>query len=327
MAEVLDISLVIPVYNEEESLEELYRWINGVMNKHEFRYELLFVDDGSNDKSWSAITSLVAQDHAVKGIRLSTNYGKSAALSVGFDHAKGSVVFTMDADLQDDPEEIPSMYKMMVEGKYDLLSGWKKSRKDPITKTIPSRFFNWTTRLISGIKLHDFNCGFKAYRADVVKQISIYGEMHRYIPVIAKWSGFNQITEKPVKHHPRKYGVTKFGFERFIRGFLDLLSITFVTKFRKRPMHFFGTLGIISFLGGFAITLWIIGQKLYHQWWLHQVPPRDVVDQPLFFLALVALIIGVQLFLAGFISELITQSSAQSRDYLLREKVGFEVKA
>ena len=268
----------------------------------------------------------MAQDHVVKGIRLSRNYGKSAALTVGFDHAQGDIIFTMDADLQDDPEEIPAMYETMIQGKYDLLSGWKQHRKDPITKTVPSRFFNWTTRLISGIELHDFNCGFKAYRADVVKQISIYGEMHRYIPVIAKWSGFNHITEKPVKHHPRKYGVTKFGFERFIRGFLDLLSITFVTKFRKRPMHFFGTFGIISFLGGFAITLWIIGQKLYYQWWLHQMAPRDVVDQPLFFLALVALIVGVQLFLAGFISELITQSSAKSRDYLLREKAGFGVK-
>ena len=326
MKEVLDISLVVPVYNEEESLEELYQWIKRVMEEHGFYYELLFVDDGSNDQSWKTIVELVARDHVVKGIRLSRNYGKSAALTVGFDHAQGNIVFTLDADLQDDPEEIPAMYETMIQGKYDLLSGWKQNRKDPITKTIPSRFFNWTTRLISGIKLHDFNCGFKAYRADVVKQISIYGEMHRYIPVIAKWSGFNHITEKPVKHHPRKYGVTKFGFERFIRGFLDLLSITFVTKFSKRPMHFFGTFGIISFLGGFAITLWIIGQKLYYQWWLHQVAPRDVVEQPLFFLALVALIIGVQLFLAGFISELITQSSAKSRDYLLREKAGFGVK-
>ena len=320
---MLDISLVVPVYNEEESLEELYRWIQQVMERHGFRYELLFVDDGSNDRSWDIIIKLVSQNTVVRGIRLSRNYGKSAALSVGFDHAVGNIIFTMDADLQDDPEEIPHMYEMMVKGKYDLLSGWKKKRRDPITKTIPSKFFNWTTRLISGIKLHDFNCGFKAYRSDVVKQISIYGEMHRYIPVIAKWSGFNHIAEKPVKHHPRKYGVTKFGVERFIRGFLDLLSITFVSKFKKRPMHFFGTFGILSFLGGFAITMYIIGQKLYYQWWLHQVPPRDVVDQPLFFLALVALVVGVQLFLAGFISELITQSSSQSRDYLLREKVGF----
>jgi glycosyltransferase involved in cell wall biosynthesis len=323
MREMLDISLVVPVYNEEESLEELYSWIRQVMEGHGFQYELLFIDDGSNDQSWEIIIKLVSQNTAVKGIRLSRNYGKSAALSVGFSHSKGEVVFTMDADLQDDPEEIPAIYELMVKKKYDLVSGWKKKRKDPITKTIPSKFFNWTTRLISGIKLHDFNCGFKAYRADVIKQITIYGEMHRYIPVIAKWSGFNNIAEKPVRHHPRKYGVTKFGWERFIRGFLDLLSVTFVSKFKKRPMHFFGTLGIFSFVGGFVITLWVIGQKLYYQWILHQAHPRDVVEQPLFFLALVALVVGVQLFLAGFISELITQSSTRTRDYILKEKVGY----
>lgn len=323
MREGLDISLVVPVFNEEESLEELYQWIHEVMDMHGFQYELILIDDGSNDQSWDIIIKLVAQDTAIKGIRLSRNYGKSAALSVGFDHAKGDVVFTMDADLQDDPEEIPSMYDMMIRNKFDLVSGWKKKRKDPITKTIPSKFFNLTTRFISGIKLHDFNCGFKAYRSDVIKQISIYGEMHRYIPVIAKWSGFNHIGEKQVRHHPRKYGVTKFGFERFIRGFLDLLSITFVSKFKKRPMHFFGTFGTIFFLGGFMITLWIIGEKLYYRWLLNQVPPRDVVDQPLFFLALVALIIGVQLFLAGFISELLAQNSSQTRDYVVREEVGF----
>ena len=323
MKEDLDISLVVPVFNEEESLEELYQWIHEVMDMNGFRYELILIDDGSNDQSWDIIIKLVAQDTAIKGIRLSRNYGKSAALSVGFDHAIGDIVFTMDADLQDDPEEIPSMYDMMLKNKFDLISGWKKRRKDPISKTIPSKIFNATTRLISGIKLHDFNCGFKAYRSDVIKQIAIYGEMHRYIPVIAKWSGFNHIGEKQVKHHPRKYGVTKFGFERFIRGFLDLLSITFVSKFKKRPMHFFGTLGTISFLGGFIITLWIIGEKLYYWWLLNQAPSRDVVDQPLFFLSLVALVIGVQLFLAGFLSELITQGSSQSRDYVLREKVGF----
>lgn len=323
MREMLDISLVVPVYNEQESLEELYGWIRQVMEMNGFQYELLFIDDGSEDQSWNTIVNIVAQDAAVRGIRLSRNYGKSAALNVGFDHAQGNVVFTMDADLQDDPEEIPSMYEMMVREKLDLVSGWKKKRKDPITKTIPSKFFNWTTRIISGIKLHDFNCGFKAYRADVVKQITIYGEMHRYIPVIAKWSGFNHIGEKPVTHHARKYGVTKFGVERFIRGFLDLLSITFVSKFKKRPMHFFGTFGILSFLGGFVMTVWIIGQKLYYQWVLNQFPPRDVVEQPLFFLALVALVVGVQLFLAGFISELITQNASRTRDYVLRDKVGF----
>ncbi len=323
MRGVLDISLVVPVYNEEESLEELCDWIHQVMELNGFQYELLFVDDGSTDESWDVIIKLVARNTAVRGIRLSRNYGKSAALSVGFDHALGEIIFTMDADLQDDPEEIPSIYEMMISENFDLISGWKKKRKDPLTKTIPSKFFNWTTRMISGIDLHDFNCGFKAYRADVVKQISIYGEMHRYIPVIAKWSGFSHIGEKSVKHHPRKYGVTKFGFERFIRGFLDLLSITFVSKFKKRPMHFFGSMGILSFFGGFVITLWIIAQKMYYLWVLNRPAPRDVVDQPLFFLALVALVVGVQLFLAGFISELITQSASQSRDYVLREKVGF----
>lgn len=323
MREVLDISLVVPVYNEDESLEELYHWIRQVMQMNGFQYELLFIDDGSNDQSWDKIIQLVSLDTAVRGIRLSRNYGKSAALRVGFDHAKGNIVFTMDADLQDDPEEIPEMYNLMIREKYDLVSGWKKKRRDPLTKTIPSRFFNWATRIISGIKLHDFNCGFKAYRSDVVKQIPIYGEMHRYIPLIAKWSGFSHIAEKSVKHHPRKYGVTKFGFERFIRGFLDLLSITFVTKFKKRPMHFFGTFGILSFFGGFVITLWIIGEKLYYQWLLNQLPPRDVVEQPLFFLALVALVVGVQLFLAGFISELITQNSTQTKDYIVRDRIGF----
>jgi len=320
---MLDISLVVPVYNEDESLEELYQWIRRVMEMHGFRYELLFVDDGSTDRSWKVIVGLVSQDTAVRGIRLSTNYGKSAALGIGFEQSRGNIVFTMDADLQDDPEEIPAMYDLMITEEYDLLSGWKKKRRDPLSKTIPSKFFNWATRVMSGIKLHDFNCGFKAYRSEVVKQIAIYGEMHRYIPVIAKWSGFSKIAEKPVTHHPRKYGVTKFGLERFIRGFLDLLSITFVSKFRQRPMHFFGSFGMLSFLGGFIITLWVIGEKLYYQWMLNQPPPRDVVEQPLFFLALVALIVGVQLFLAGFISELITLGTSQTRDYVVRDKVGF----
>jgi glycosyltransferase involved in cell wall biosynthesis len=323
MRETLDISVVVPVYNEEESLEELFLWIHQVMEANGFKYELLFIDDGSNDKSWERIGNLSSQNPSVAGVRLSRNYGKSAALSVGFDHANGDVVFTMDADLQDDPEEIPAMYELIKNQQFDLVSGWKKRRKDPLSKTLPSKFFNWTTRVISGIKLHDFNCGFKAYRSEVVKQLPIYGEMHRYIPLIAKWNGFRAIGEKPVKHHPRKYGVTKFGLERFIRGFLDLLSITFVSKFKKRPMHFFGAFGTLSFLTGFIITIWIIGEKLYYRWLLNQAPARDVVEQPLFFLALVALIVGVQLFLAGFISELITQNSSKTHDYILREKVGF----
>ena len=323
MREVLDISVVIPVFNEEESLEELFQWIHQVMEANGFSYEVLFIDDGSNDSSWERIGDLSSQNPNVAGVRLSRNYGKSAALSVGFDHAKGEIIFTMDADLQDDPEEIPAMYELIKNQQFDLVSGWKKRRKDPLSKTLPSKFFNWTTRVISGIKLHDFNCGFKAYRAEVVKQLDIYGEMHRYIPLMAKWNGFNAIGEKPVTHHPRKYGVTKFGLERFIRGFLDLLSITFVSKFKKRPMHFFGAFGTLSFLTGFIITIWIIGEKLYYRWMLNQAPARDVVEQPLFFLALVALIVGVQLFLAGFISELITQNSAKTHDYVLRERVGF----
>ena len=322
MREALDISIVIPVYNEEESLEELYHWILRVMETNSYRYELLLIDDGSYDQSWEKIRKLSSQNASVAGIRLSRNYGKSAALSVGFGHTSGEVVITMDADLQDDPEEIPAMVDMLKAKQLDLVSGWKQRRKDPISKTLPSKFFNWTTRIISGIKLHDFNCGFKAYRSDVVKQLAIYGEMHRYIPLIAKWNGFNAIAEKPVTHHPRKYGVTKFGFERFIRGFLDLLSITFVSKFKKRPMHFFGAFGTISFLTGFIITMWIIGEKLYFRWFLNQAPARDVVEQPLFFLALLAVIVGVQLFLAGFISELITQNSSQTNDYVLRDKVG-----
>ena len=315
-----DISVIVPLYNEEESIAELCEWISRVMQEHGFTYEVILVDDGSTDRSWEIACNLTKKNANIKGISFSRNYGKSAALNTGFDYCVGNVVITMDADLQDSPDEIPELYKMIHEEKYDLVSGWKKKRYDPISKTIPSKFFNSVTSLMSGIDIHDFNCGLKAYRAKVVKSIQVYGEMHRYIPVIAKWNGFTKITEKPVQHRPRKYGVTKFGIERFIFGFLDLLSITFVFKFKKRPMHFFGSLGTLSFLLGLIITIGIIGQKLYYIY--HQLPARDVTAQPLFFLALVALVVGVQLFLAGFLAELITINSGKKTDYLIEEKAG-----
>ncbi|MGI9542971.1 MAG: glycosyltransferase family 2 protein, partial [Cyclobacteriaceae bacterium] len=302
----------------------LHQWISRALQPHGFLYEIILVDDGSGDGSWAQIQAVAQSDDRIKGIKFLRNYGKSAALNMGFRHASGATIITMDADLQDSPEEIPELHQMIQQEGFDLVSGWKKKRKDPISKTVPSKLFNFVTRKISGIPLHDFNCGLKAYRAAVVKQIDIYGEMHRYIPAIAKWSGFNKIGEKVVEHHPRKYGTTKFGFERFIYGFLDLLSVTFVSKFKKRPMHFFGTMGTFSFIFGFVITCWIIGQKIYYNWWLHQTAPRDVVDQPVFFLALVLLVVGVQLFLAGFISEMITINATKRDDYLVEDKVGMQ---
>ncbi len=317
-----DISIIIPLYNEEESIPELSEWIREVLSAHSFSFEVILIDDGSTDGSWSQIQKINNLYPNFKGIRLNRNYGKSAALNTGFKTADGKVIITMDADLQDSPEEIPNLVKMIQEESLDLVSGWKKKRHDPITKTIPSKFFNYITRLISGIKLHDFNCGLKAYRKEVVKSIDVYGEMHRYIPYIAKWHGFNRIGEKIVEHRPRKYGRTKFGLERFINGFLDLLSITFVAKFRKRPMHFFGTLGTLAVVSGVLITSWLIGEKVYN---IHnQLPVRDVVDQPLFFLALAALIIGTQLFLAGFLAELVTQNQQQKNDYLIAESLGVD---
>jgi len=318
----MDISVVIPVYNEEESIPELHQWISRALQPHGFLYEIILIDDGSGDDSWSKIQSIAQTDNKVKGIKFLRNYGKSAALNMGFRYASGNTIVTMDADLQDSPEEIPELHRMIQKQNYDLVSGWKKKRRDPISKTLPSKFFNLVTRSISGIPLHDFNCGLKAYRAAVIKQIDIYGEMHRYIPAIVKWSGFNRIGEKIVDHHPRKYGASKFGFERFIYGFLDLLSVTFVSKFKKRPMHFFGTMGTFSFVFGFIITLWIIGEKIYYNWWLNSLAPRDVVDQPLFFLALVLLVVGMQLFLAGFISEMITINANRKDDYLVEAQVG-----
>ena len=313
----VEISIVIPLLNEEESLPELTRWIARVLTARGLSYEVILIDDGSTDDSWAVIEALAGQDMALRGIRFNRNYGKSAALNVGFGATRGRVICTMDADLQDSPEELPELYRMVTEDGYDLVSGWKQKRYDPLSKTIPTKLFNGATRAISGIKLHDFNCGLKAYDQRVVKSIEVYGEMHRYIPVIAKWNGFKKIGEKVVQHQERKYGVTKFGLERFIYGFLDLASITFVGKFRRRPMHFFGTLGTLSFFLGTVLTLWLVGEKVWLAW--HNLRARDVTDQPLFFLALVAVIVGMQLFLAGFLGELIQLNGPKRDDYLVRE--------
>lgn len=321
MKELVDVSVVVPLYNEEESLQELTQWISRVMQTHGFTYEVIFVDDGSTDNSWLVIESLQATHSQVKGIRFNRNYGKSAALNTGFKNSYGRVVVSMDADMQDSPDEIPELYRLITEENFDLVSGWKRKRHDPIGKTIPSRFFNLVTRTISGIPLHDFNCGLKAYRGQVVHNIQVYGEMHRYIPVIAKWNGYKRIGEKVVEHRARKYGTTKFGFERFITGFLDLLSVTFVSKFRQKPMHFFGTLGTLSFLTGFFITLWVIGQKIYRLYF--HMKARDVTDQPLFFLALVALVVGVQLFLTGFLAEMMAMRTQSNKEYLISRRIGF----
>jgi glycosyltransferase involved in cell wall biosynthesis len=316
----MDISVVIPLYNEEESLPELTSWIAKVMQEHNFSYEVLFVDDGSTDSSWSIIEDLKQQYSSVKGIKFRRNYGKSAALNVAFEAAQGDVIITMDADLQDSPDEIPELFRRIKEEKFDIISGWKKKRYDPITKTIPTKLFNAATRKMSGIQLNDFNCGLKAYRSDVVKTIEVYGEMHRYIPVIAKWAGFKNIGEQVVEHRARKYGVTKFGMSRFVNGFLDLLSIFFVGKFGKRPMHFFGSLGVLSFVIGTFMALWLIGVKLYH---ISMAIPykRDVTDQPLFYIALVAIILGSQLFLTGFVAELVTRNAPERNQYLIEREI------
>lgn len=319
-----DISVVIPVLDEEKSLHELSDWISRVMQAHGYSFEVIYVDDGSTDQSWSIITEISIANAAFKGIRFNRNYGKSAALQTAFRAAQGDVVITMDADLQDSPDEIPGLFKMIKEDGFHLVSGWKKKRNDPISKTIPSRFFNYVTRVISGIKLHDFNCGLKAYDKAVIKNISVYGEMHRYIPMIAKWAGFTKIGEKVVEHHERKYGRTKFGLERFIRGFLDLLTITFVGRFALRPMHFFGTLGMLSFLLGFIFTVKIFWDKI-DSIYFSQIPlKRDITQQPIFYLALVAVVIGVQLFVTGFLAELITRQSLSKKNYLVIERAGVE---
>ena len=313
-----NISVVVPLYNEEESLPELETWIERVMTENHFTYEIIFVDDGSNDRSWEVIRSLREKNPAVRAIRFQRNYGKSAGLYCGFEAAQGDVVITMDADLQDSPDEIPELYRMITEEGYDLVSGWKKRRYDPIGKTLPSKFFNATARLASGIKLHDFNCGLKAYRKKVVKSIEVYGEMHRFIPVLAKNAGFKKIGEKVVHHRARKYGVSKFGWERMIKGYLDLITVMFMTRFGKSPMYFFGGLGTLMFLIGGATAIYLIIEKLYKQ--AHLLPIRAVTDQPLLFIAVGAAIIGVQLFLAGFIGELIGRNSSDRNRYLIDDK-------
>jgi glycosyltransferase involved in cell wall biosynthesis len=316
---MLQISIVVPLYNEAESLPELCSWIDRVMQENQFSYEMIFVNDGSKDDSWQVLQNLSKQYATIKGISFTRNYGKSAALHEGFQKASGQVVITMDADLQDSPDEIPELYRMISVDGYDLVSGWKQKRFDPISKTIPTKLYNAATRALSGVHLNDFNCGLKAYKLAVVKTIKLYGEMHRYIPVQAKWNGFTKIGEKVVQHQARKYGVTKFGLERFLYGFLDLLSITFVQTFGKRPMHLFGSLGILSFFSGSLITLWLIGEKLYNI--ANNLKYRNVTDNPLFFLALVAIILGVQLFVAGFLGELLITNSDKTTQYQIKEEI------
>lgn len=316
------ISVVVPVFNEEESLPELTHWISRVMNQHDFSYEVILINDGSTDRSWEVIQQLSYQNLHLKGLNFTRNFGKSAALDAGFKRAVGDVVITMDADLQDSPDEIPGLYSMVSQEGLDVVSGWKKERHDPLSKTIPSKFFNGVTRWISGIQLHDFNCGLKAYRNKVVKNVHIYGEMHRYIPLLSKWNGFGKIGEKVVQHQPRKYGYSKFGLERFLNGFLDLITVSFVHRYKKKPMHFFGLLGTFSFLTGFLITAWLIFEKIYGL--SKGMKVREIVDQPLFFLALVALIIGVQLFVTGFIAELMTSNQSKEIEYKIDEELNFD---
>jgi len=315
----MDISIIIPLFNEEESLPELCSWIEKVMNKNNYSYEVLLMDDGSKDKSWSVIENISSKNSNIKGIKFRRNYGKSAALNIGFQKALGNVIITMDADLQDSPDEIPALYdKIMKEG-YDLVSGWKQKRYDPLSKTIPTKLFNWAARKASGIYLHDFNCGLKSYKNNVVKSVEVHGEMHRYIPVLAKWAGFEKITEQVVEHQSRKYGETKFGLERFVNGFLDLLTITFVTRFGKKPMHFFGVVGTIMFILGFSIFGFIVIEKLNAI--INNVAAKNIADMSIFYIALTSMIIGVQLFLAGFISEMISRSSNDRNNYQIEKEV------
>ncbi len=314
----MDISIVIPLLNEEESLPELCSWIERVMQENQYSYEIILIDDGSTDDSWKIIENLRIVNNNIKGIRFQRNYGKSAALNEGFKVVSGDVVITMDADLQDSPDEIPGLRKMILEDGFDIVSGWKKKRYDnKLTKNLPSKLFNAATRVASGIKLNDFNCGLKAYRKKVVKSIEVYGEMHRYIPVIAKWSGFRKIGEKVVEHRARKYGVTKFGLERFINGFLDLASIMFVGRYGKRPMHFFGLIGTIFFLVGFIVSLYLIICKL-------AITEFSLTSRPAFYIALTTMIIGTQLFLAGFLGELISRNSPARNSYLIEQKLGLD---
>ena len=312
----LDISVVVPLFNEEESLPELHDWIVRVMETHNYRYEIIFVNDGSSDSSWDVILDLKEKNDAVRGIKFQRNYGKSAALYAGFEACKGNVVVTMDADLQDSPEEIPGLYAMVTQDGFDLVSGWKKKRHDPISKTIPTKLFNWATRKLTGIELNDFNCGLKAYRKAVVKSIEVYGEMHRYVPVLAKFAGFHKIGEKVVEHQARKYGTTKFGLNRFVNGFLDLLTVVFMGKFSKKPMHLFGALGTLMFVIGFAITVYMGIDKVF----IDQ-SKKLIASRTEFYIALAAMIIGVQFFLAGFIAELVGRNSITRNHYLIEETV------
>ena len=319
MEQRLNISVVVPLYNEEESLRELVAWIDRVATASKLSYEVIMIDDGSSDGSWAEVEQLKGQYPAVKGIRFARNYGKSAALYCGFAEAEGEVVITLDADLQDSPDEIPELYRMIMDEGYDLVSSWKMKRYDPANKRLPSKFFNWTARVVSGIKLHDFNCGLKAYRRRVVKSIEVYGEMHRYIPILAKHAGFKRIGEKVVQHQERKYGVSKFGMERMVKGYLDLITVSFMSHFGRSPMYFFGSLGTIMFLLGGGTTVWVIADKLYKQF--NGLPLRAVTDQPLFFMAILAVILGVQLFLAGFLGELINRNSSDRNSYLIDKKI------
>lgn len=317
----MQLSIVIPSYNEEESLPELHQWILKVMTEHGFSFEIIFIDDGSKDRTWEVIEKLAQEDSQVRAIKFQRNYGKAAALQIGFQAAKGDVVVTMDADLQDSPEELPEMYRMITEDGFDLVSGWKQKRYDPITKTIPTKIYNGVTRLMSGIKLHDMNCGLKAYRKEVVKSVEVYGDMHRYIPVLAKKAGFNKIGEKVVQHQARKFGVTKFGLERFINGPLDLMSVLFMTKFGKRPMHVFGFLGGLMFILGFVFTLWVLLEKALYVFGQIGLKPSLVTDNVIFYLALVAMLVGTQLFLAGFLGELIVRTAPDRNDYLVEKEL------
>lgn len=313
-----DVSVVVPLLNEEESLSELYGWIARVLSGR-FSFEVIFIDDGSKDGSWSVIQSLQNENPKhVRGVRFQRNYGKSAALNTGFERAQGRVVITMDADLQDSPDEIPELYRMITEEGYELVSGWKKKRYDPISKTLPTKLYNYATRLMSGIKLHDFNCGLKAYRKDVVKNIEVFGEMHRYIPVMAKRAGFGHIGEKVVEHRARKYGTSKFGLERFLNGFLDLLTITFISRFSRKPMHLFGTVGLVMFGAGFLLFAWIGGQKLLAL--AQALPSKNIAEMSPFYIALTAMIIGTQLFLAGFLAELVSRTGADRNTYGIAEE-------
>ena len=319
MEYIKDLSIVISLFNEEESLPELISWIEKVATREKYEYEIIMVDDGSTDSSWKVITELAGNNPAIRGISFRRNYGKSAALYHGFKAAEGRVVITMDADLQDSPDEIPELYRMVTEEGYDIVSGWKKQRFDnKLTKNLPSKLYNWTARKVTGIKLHDMNCGLKAYCNEVVKNIEVYGEMHRYIPYLAKNAGFSRITEKPVQHQKRKYGVSKFGLERFVNGLLDLISLWFLSRFGKKPMHFFGFTGILMFIAGAVLTLWVIIEKLVQQ--ANGLDFRPVTDQPLFYLALVAILIGFQLFLSGFICEMISRNSSERNQYNVREE-------